>query len=180
MRRTVPARCGNVSEVAQRLRQMWRRRVNSHVRREAYVATLDSAPDCEVLNTARLGRFRCRSDGRVRRSGRATAGARSRHIERSGSRSPASSCCACRARQQRSSASVFPRIAGEGFNDSASDFEEVAQILEQQFGSADSDASSRTGSALAEAVASVPGVLRATDYWGSGENSCAVATHAGV
>ena len=57
MRRTVPARCGNVSEVAQGLRRMWRRHVNSHVRREAYVATLDSAPDCEVLNTPRLGVF---------------------------------------------------------------------------------------------------------------------------
>ena len=38
----------------------------------------------------------------------------------------------------------------------------MARILEQQFGSPDSDASIQAGSALAEAVASDPGVLRAT------------------
>ncbi|CAB4964076.1 unannotated protein [freshwater metagenome] len=63
---------------------------------------------------------------------------------------------------------VFPRIGGEDFNGPTSDFEQVAQILEQQFGSPDSDASIQTGSALAEAAASVPGVLRATASWGSG------------
>ena len=83
--------------------------------------------------------------------------------------------------------SVFPRLGSEGFNDPASDSEQVAQILEEQFGSpesnmvialigpesdgpdsVDSGALTRTGSELAEAVASVPGVLRATSYWGDG------------
>ena len=83
--------------------------------------------------------------------------------------------------------SVFPRLGSEGFNDPASDSEQVAQILEEQFDSpesnmvialigsesdgpdsVDSDESTRTGTELAEAVASVPGVLRATSYWGTG------------
>ncbi len=57
---------------------------------------------------------------------------------------------------------VFPRLGGEGFNGPASRFGEMARILEQQYGSPDSDASIQAGSALAEAVASDPGVLRAT------------------
>ena len=75
--------------------------------------------------------------------------------------------------------SVFPRLGSEGFNDPASDSEQVAQILEEQFDSpesnmvialigpesdgpdsVDSDESTRTGTELAEAVASVPGVPR--------------------
>lgn len=44
---------------------------------------------------------------------------------------------------------VVPRLGGEGFNGPASGFGQVAQILEQQFGSPDSDASIQAGSALA-------------------------------
>jgi RND superfamily putative drug exporter len=77
--------------------------------------------------------------------------------------------------------SVFPRLGSEGFNDPASDSAQVAVILEQQFDSpesnmviallgpdsVDSDSSVRTASALEEAVASVPGVLRTMSYWGT-------------
>ena len=75
--------------------------------------------------------------------------------------------------------SVFPRLGSEGFNDPASDSEQVARILEREFDSpessmviavmgdesVDSAASIDTGTDLADAVASVPGVLRAVSYW---------------
>ncbi len=75
--------------------------------------------------------------------------------------------------------SVFPRLGSEGFNDPASDSEQVARILERELNSPDSSmviavmgeesvdsaASAATGTGLADAVASVPGVLRTVSYW---------------
>ena len=75
--------------------------------------------------------------------------------------------------------SVFPRLGSEGFNDPASDSEQVAQILDREFDSpetslviavmgdepVDSTASAARGTALTTAVSSVPGVLRTASYW---------------
>lgn len=75
--------------------------------------------------------------------------------------------------------SVFPRLGSEGFNDPASDSEQVSQILEREFGSpesslviamigdepVDSTTSAARGTALTAAVSAVPGVLRTTSYW---------------
>ena len=75
--------------------------------------------------------------------------------------------------------SVFPRLGSEGFNDPASDSEQVATILEREFDSpesnmviavigtepADAAAPAAAGQTLTAAIDAVPGVLRAVSYW---------------
>jgi RND superfamily putative drug exporter len=77
---------------------------------------------------------------------------------------------------------VFPRLLGGGYDDPNSDSAAVARILQEEFGSPDSDLvvdlafpiaatdakAAQAGTSLSAEIAKVPDVLRVTDYWTSG------------
>ena len=61
--------------------------------------------------------------------------------------------------------SVFPRLGSEGFNDPASDSEQVAQILEEQFGSPESNMFSRW--LIRNRIARIRSIPRRQREWGA-------------
>ncbi len=77
---------------------------------------------------------------------------------------------------------VFPRLLGGGYDDPNSDSAAVARILQDEFGSPDSDLvidlafpgsaatpeAAAAGTALSTRIADVSDVLRVTDYWSTG------------
>jgi putative drug exporter of the RND superfamily len=77
---------------------------------------------------------------------------------------------------------VFPRLLGGGYDDPNSDSAAVARILQEEFGSPDSDLvidlafpesatspeAAAAGKNLSSQIASVPDVLRVSDFWATG------------
>ena len=61
--------------------------------------------------------------------------------------------------------SVFPRLGSEGFNDPASDSEQVAQILEEQFGTPESNMFSRW--LIRNRMARIRSIPRRQREWGA-------------